>query len=142
MTRKLVRTGFFTAALAAFVLVAGGPTTAQDDKVPTIKEIMKKGHGSKGLLTGIAKHARSGDWDDAVNDAKLLKAFGEGLGKNQPPKGDAASWKKLTTKYKENTAAVAKAADMKDAKGVQAALNKINPKSGACKECHDAHKGK
>ena len=142
MTRKLVRTGFFAAALAAFILATCGLTTAQDDKVPPIKEIMKKGHGSKGLLTSIAKSAKSGAWDDAINDAKLLKIFGEGLGKNQPPKGDDTSWQKLTKKYKENTAAVAKAADSKDAKGVESALNKINPKSGACKECHDSHKGK
>jgi cytochrome c556 len=141
MTQKLIRTGLFAATLTAFILATGG-LTAQDEKTPTIKEIMKKGHGSKGLLTGIAQSARSGAWDDAINDAKLLKSFGEGLGKNMPPRGDSVSWKKLTTKYKENTEAVAKSAEKKDAKGVTAALNKINPKSGSCKECHDSHKGK
>ena len=142
--RKLVRAGLFAAAVLGFVL-ASGTMSAQDKdkkKTPSIKEIMKKGHGSMGLLGGIAKEAKDGKWEDADNDAKLLKEFGEGLGKNKPPKGDDESWKKLTEKYKENTAAVAEAAGKKDKDAVLAALDKIVPKSGSCKECHDAHKGK
>lgn len=140
--RKLVRVGLFAAAILGFVL-ASGTMSAQDKdkkKTPSIKEIMKKGHGSTGLLTGIAKEAKDGKWEEADNDAKLLKEFGEGLGKNKPPKGDADSWKKLTDKYKESTAAVAEAAGKKDADAVKTALDKLVPKSGSCTECHDAHK--
>lgn len=139
---KLVRVGLFAAALLGFA-VAGGATTAQDKdkKTPSIKEIMKKGHGSPGLMSGIAKEARDGKWEDADNDSKLLKEFGEALGKNKAPKGDAESWKKLTDKYKDGTAAVAAAVEKKDKDAVLAALDKINQKSGSCKECHDTHKG-
>jgi len=91
------------------------------------------------LLDAIAAGAKAGNWEDVQKDSDLLKAFGEGLGKNKPSKGDEESWKKLAGKYKENTLAVDTAADKKDAKGVADAIAAIK---GSCKECHTAHKGK
>jgi cytochrome c556 len=110
----------------------------KDDKVPTIKEIMKKGHaGTKSLIKGIGAQAKAGEWDDAQNGAKTLKTFGEALGKNKIEKGTEESWKKLTDEYKENTKAVADGAEKKDAKAVGDGLKKI---SDSCKGCHAAHK--
>jgi cytochrome c556 len=132
--------------VAALVVVGGlalalsveGSAADDKDKTPTIKEIMKKGHaGTKSLIKGVAAQVKAGEWDEAQNGAKTLKTFGEALGKNKPEKGDDASWKKLTDEYKDNTAAVAEAAEKKDAKGVTSGLGKIGK---SCKTCHDSHK--
>lgn len=140
MTRKLVRAGLFAAAAVGFV-VGAGALTAQDkdkeEKAYEISEIMKKGHGAKGLLKGIGAHVKAGEWDEAKTDAELLKAFGTALGKNKPDKGDTKSWEKLTKAYKENTENVYKAVVKKDAKAANDNLGKIGK---SCKGCHDSHK--
>lgn len=140
--QKLVRVGLFATALLGFV-VAGGITIAQDKdkkKTPTIKEIMGKGHkGAKSLMAGIGQQAKTGKWEDAQNGAAALKEFGEAIGKNKPPRGDADSWKTQAENYKKNTAAVAEAAEAKDAAKVAASLKTLG---GSCKGCHDNHKGK
>ena len=123
---------------AGFVLAAGVTIADDKDKVPkTISEIMKKGHGPKGLLKGLGNQGKKAKLDTAKTDAELLKLFGEGLGKLKPEKGSDASWKKLTDKYKSNTAGVAKAVDTKDSGKAEAALKRVGT---SCKECHDAHK--
>jgi cytochrome c556 len=125
-------------AVGGLALVLTAAAAADDkEKKYTISQIMKKGHGAKGLLKGIDAHVKGGMWDEAKTDATLLKAFGEGLGKNSPERGDAESWKKLTGDYKENTKAVYDAAEKKEAKGVTDGLKKIR---GSCKTCHDSHK--
>jgi hypothetical protein len=131
-------------ALAVGLAILSLVATAQDKKKdgakePTIKEIMKKGHGSKGLLDSITAAAKGKKWEAAENDAKLLKEFGEGLGKLKPSKGGEESWAKLADKYKDNTAAVADAVDKKDAKAAADAVGAIKK---SCGECHTAHKGK
>ena len=144
MSGKLLRAGGFLAGVVALA-VAAGPGPAQDKgdkkKYATIGQIMKKGHGAKGLLKGIDAEAKGGKWDDATNDAALLKTFGENLGKMKPEKGSDESWKKLTDKYMEQTADVAEAVGKKDAKGVKAALAALTGvKNANCNECHAAHK--
>ena len=141
MTRKLVRAGLFAAAVVGFVIGAGA-LSAQDkdkDKVYSIEDIMKRHTGAKSVLKGVGAQVKEGKWEDAQDGAKLLKAFGESLGKNDPPMGTKESWKKLTGNYKENTANVYKAIGKKDAKAANDALGKIGK---SCKECHDTHKGK
>ncbi len=138
MFRKLIRASLFAAFGMAAVLFAYGSVTASptaDEKLPDISEIMKKGHNkTEGYVAKINGAVKDGKWEDAQKYAKTLAFFGENLGKNKPPKGDAASWKKLTDKYAESTKAALKAADDKDPKALKAALN-IN-----CKACHDAHR--
>ena len=126
-------------ALVAFaVTVTVGGLTAAEDKVPTVSEIMKLGHaGGKSLIAKVKTAVKGEKWDDAKVPADALKVFGDALGKNKPEKGDADSWKKLTDKYKTNTAAAAAGVEKKDAAAVTAALGKIG---GSCKECHDSHK--
>jgi cytochrome c556 len=132
--------------LAACAAVGGlalalsmGTTAAQDkEKQYTIKEIMKIGHqGTKSLLKGIGAQIEAQNWEEAANGAKTLKTFGEQLGKLEPDRGDAESWKKLTEEYKKRTAAVAAGVEKKDAKAATTALKQIG---GSCKGCHDAHK--
>jgi cytochrome c556 len=137
MIGKLVRAAVFAAAVTAVVGTTVG-ANAQDGKKYSISDIMKKGHGAKGLLKSIGAEVKEEQWDAAKKDAAMLKEFGEALGSLEPPKGEADSWKKLTGKYKANTAAVADAVGKKDAKAATEALGKIQ---GSCKECHTPHKG-
>lgn len=134
----MLKLGLFATcfAIGSVVLISANREIAADEKAPTIAEIMKKGHGSKGLVKRITADVKDGNWKEAQDDAKLLKSFGESLGKNKPPKGSAESWKKLSAQYQVETAAVALAADKKDADGVNGAISKLQK---SCKACHDAH---
>jgi hypothetical protein len=85
---------------------------------------MKKAH-KDGLLKKVA--AGKGTKDDA----KELLALYEALGKNKPPKGDAADWK---TKTKTLIEAAQEVVDEKP--GAAAKLEK----AANCGECHKAHK--
>jgi hypothetical protein len=142
MPRKFLRVGL--AAMIGLLAVVLTGTEAifaedkKDEKVPTLKEIMEKGHAkTDGYITKIREAAKDGKWDDAKEYAKTLAFFGENIGKLTPPKGDAKSWEALTKKYADNTKAAHKATETKDVKAVNKALGGIN-----CAECHKVHKGK
>lgn len=124
--------------LAAVVLATGGDVGAddkKDEKVPTIKEIMQKGHkGTDAYMAKIKTAAKDGKWDDAKEYAKTLAFFGEAMPKLKPKKGTEESWKEQTTKYAESTKATVKAVEAKDAAAVNKALM-ID-----CKGCHTAHR--
>ncbi len=139
MIRKLIRSAVFAGlGMVGLFLSYGAAVSAADDKLPDIGEIMKKGHAkTDGYLAKIGASAKAGKWEDAQTDAKSLVILGDALGKNKPPKGDAKSWEALSKKYSANTAAVLKAAEAKDAKGVSAALGAIGK---SCGECHKSHK--
>lgn len=143
MLRKLIRASLFGAfGVVAMTLAYGTAVTAadekKDDKVPTISEIMKKGHAkTDGYIDKIKAAVKGEKWDDAKEYAKTLAFFGENLGKNKAPQGEAESWEKLTKKYAENTKLVAKGVEDKDAKAVAKGLGGIN-----CGECHKVHKPK
>ena len=138
MTRKSVAlAGTFAAFALTVGLTAEVRTASAAAKDVTISEIMKKGHGAKGLLGAIDAGAKKGDWKEIEDDAKLLKEFGEAIGTLKPKKGDADSWKTQAEKYKTNTAAVAAGVDKKDAKAVSDGIAAIK---GSCKECHTPHK--
>jgi cytochrome c556 len=143
MHSKWVRFSLVAAlGAAAIAISAAAPASAddKDEKLPTIKEIMKKGHNGTGAyLAKIAAEAKAGKWEDAQSDAKGLAYFGESLGKLTPPKGDKKSWEGLSKKYAAATAAVKKGADDMDAKAVDAGIGMIKKSCGAC---HGAHKGK
>lgn len=142
MLRKLIRASLFAGfGVIAMTLAYGTAATAgqkdkKEDKVPTISEIMLEGHkGTDAYIAKIKGAAKDGKWEDAQKYAKTLAFFGENLGKNKPPKGDAKSWETLTKAYAEATKTVQKGADDKDAKAVTKGLNGI-----VCGTCHKAHK--
>jgi hypothetical protein len=140
MGRTLGRVMGGLVAAGAMIAVSFSGAFADDkEKSYTIEEIMKKGHGSKGLLKGISAEAKAGKWEDAQRDAVLLKAFGVALGKNKPEMGSAASWKKLTDQYKENTVAGFIATEKQGAKATLAARGKIQK---SCGSSHKQHKPK
>src|SRR5437764_8359046 len=112
MLRKLIRVSLFAAlgmVAVTWAYGAGSADDKKDEKVPTISEIMTKGHkGTDAYIAKIRAAAKDGKWDDAKEYAKTLAFFGENLGKNEPPKGDKKSWEALTKKYAESTKAVLK----------------------------------
>jgi hypothetical protein len=136
MLRKLTKVTLAgLLGLAAVVLASGSAMTA-DDKVPTVKEIMKKGHAkTDGYIAKIKADAKEGKWDEAKEYAKTLAFFGEALGKNKPKKGTAESWKEQAAKYEASTKAALAAVEKKDAAAVNKALGSIN-----CAGCHKGHK--
>jgi hypothetical protein len=140
MLRKLIRASLSAAlGMMAIMLAVGATASAEDkkdEKVPTISDIMLKGHkGTDAYIAKIKGAVKGGKWEDAQEYAKTLEFFGANLGKNKPPKGEAASWEKLTKKYAENTKLVHQGTKDKDAKAVNKGLAGIN-----CMECHKAHK--
>jgi uncharacterized protein YdeI (YjbR/CyaY-like superfamily) len=145
MLRKFTKAMLFgVLGFVVVVLTSSTTVTAEDkkdkkdEKVPTIKEIMQKGHkGTDAYITQLKAAAKDGKWDDAKELAKTLAFFGENLGKNKAPIGAADSWEKLTKKYAESTKAAYKGAEDKDAKAVEKALGMIN-----CGECHTPHRPK
>lgn len=119
-TLALLGLGMFLASDAA------GPTPDEKDKPSvSIMDIMTKAHGRNGLRKKFMDGQASKEEKD-----ELLNLYVE-LGKNKPPKGDGASWKKRTDAI------------------VKATKDTIDNKSGAknrfanatrCKDCHDQHK--
>ena len=123
MSRKLI--ALISGSLMAVCLVAM-PATGADDDAPKykIKDVMKKAF--KGPLI---KKVASGDASD--EEKKELHAMLVSISKQEPPKGEADSWKELTT-------ALVKAGKMAvdGDEGAAAALKK----AANCKACHSKHK--
>jgi hypothetical protein len=124
------------AVLAALLAAAAMGQT----KGPTIKEIMRKAHKGDGCLLLRLDQALKADapnWNDIQTWSGELTALGGELGKNRPPKGDAASWDKLTRQYLDGTRALQAAALKKDPRAALAAHTAL---TRMCMECHKAHK--
>jgi cytochrome c556 len=112
---------------------------AEDEKVKSIKQIMKEAHGGKGLISIIQGSAKKKDWETATSAAKTWVGLANDLAKGTPPKGEAASWKKLTGEYTAIIKGVEEAVGKKDADAVGA---KITDVKNSCKACHPSHRGK
>jgi hypothetical protein len=135
--------------VVGILTVLGGTATtweavraAEEAKTPTIKEIMKKGHsGDSSLLSQLRAELKDDEpeWGDIQKQTKELVTLGTALGKNDPPRGDADSWKDLTKKYLGHAKDLDKAAQKKDKKAAKAAFGKVQ---GSCMACHKAHKPK
>src|SRR5271169_4165532 len=75
---------------------------ADDEKTPSVKEIMKLAHkGPKAALGSIGRglNTATPNWDEIQAKTKELVKLGTALTKNEPPKGDQASWDRFTKKY-------------------------------------------
>jgi hypothetical protein len=124
-------------AAAGLALLAVGVAVAAD---PTIKDIMTKAHkGGKSLLANINGELKEDepDWNDVQRDTKELLQLGSSLGKNTPPKGDQASWDRLTKAYVATAQSLETAAEGKNKSAAQSALKQIQ---GSCRGCHQAHR--
>jgi hypothetical protein len=142
MSQKWIRVSLFASigvVAAALSFGAGSTALAQkDEKLPTISDIMLKGHkGAEAYLAKIGAAAKGGNWNEAQTHAKGLAYFGETIIKLDPPKGDKKSWEEQAKLYEKNTKAVYKATQDKDAKATQVALGVVQK---SCAGCHKPHK--
>lgn len=121
--------------LGATVLAA-----SKDDQTPTIKEVMEKLHkGGNSHLAKLKKalKAESPDWKPIQKSTKEFAELGAALPKNEAPKGDQESYKKLADAYAANAKDMDEAAKQEDLAATKAALSKV---SASCKACHTAHR--
>jgi hypothetical protein len=129
-----------TLALLTGMALTLRTSNAEDEKTPPIKEIMTKAHkGGNSLIQTIGKELKAAEpaWTDVQKKTKELVKLGTALGKNEPPKGEQASWEKLTKEYLQNAKALDEAANKKDKASALASHKKL---TGACASCHKAHK--
>ena len=135
MKRLVCGAGVVLAIFTAALLAA-----AQDEKTPTIKDVMKLHKGANAPLGKLGKALKSDspDWKDIQKTTKDFVVLGASLEKNDPPKGDKASWKKLADGYLANAKALDEAAKAEDKSAALEAHGKI---TASCKSCHVAHKG-
>lgn len=124
MSKKLIA---LLSSAFLFACCVSIPVLAEDDDSKpkyTIKEVMKKA-----LKGPLLKKVASGEASDA--EKKELHEMMVALSKNEPKKGEAESWKELTTALvKASTAAV-------EGNGKAGAMLK---KAANCKACHTPHK--
>lgn len=121
---KKICSGLACLAVLAFVGVPAIAADEGDDKKIPTKKIMKEAFKGP-LLKKVA--GGNGSAEDAKNLHTMLVA----LSKNEPPKGEEESWKKLT-------AALVKAG--KAAVDGDKEAGAMLKKAANCKACHSQHK--
>ena len=131
------------ASVMSLIVVIGVVTRssgAAAEDAATIDKIMEslhKGRRSPLATLKTALKSQSPDWASVQKEAKTYVKYASDLPKNDPPKGDKASFKKLATAFATNAKALNSAAEKEDLTAAKSALGKIG---GSCKNCHDAHK--
>lgn len=131
------------ASVMCLLVVAGVVSRsagASDEAPATIDKIMDTLHkGRKSPLAALktALKSQSPDWATVQKETKTYAKFAADLPKNDPPKGDSASFKKLAKSFASNAKALDDAAQKENLAAAKAAFGKIR---GSCKSCHDAHK--
>lgn len=121
--QKTIRTVVGVAVLSA---LAVGCASYQSKPKYSVEDVMKQGFkGDTSLIKKVL------DGKGGADDFKLLVELTGALAKNQPPKGDAASWA-------EKTKALATAAS-DVAAGKPGALDTLKGAAN-CKACHSVHK--
>ncbi len=137
MLRKTMAAMVVAALAFGFSLTA---SNAGEDKTPPTKEIMQKMNGKKdapGLLKKSEDAAKAGKWEDAQKYAKEMGELAKAIVKNKPSKGEEESWKQKTKEFAETWAAIAVAAEAKNAKDHAAAVKKFR---ASCMACHEEHR--
>ncbi len=139
--RRLRNTALSTALGLGVLALAFSTASATDDAPPSIKKVMqvlnKGGNAASGKLKK-ALSSGSPDWTTIKDSSKQFAELGTTLGKNDPPKGGADSWKSLTESYATDCKALDVAAQKEDLAGTKAAFQKL---STSCMTCHKSHKG-
>ena len=113
-----------------------------DEKSYTVKEVMNKLHkGSTSGQKALEKLAQANppDWEEIGKTTKDFVILGAAMAKNDPPKGEKESWKKLNDKYYETAKALDDAAHDKDLDKLKDAQKTMG---ASCKACHQAHQPK
>lgn len=142
MQNRRIRKAAISSVLGLGVLtVAFGTASATDDAVPSIKKVMQVlNKGGKAESAKLKKELANGspDWKAVQSSSKQFATLGATLAKNEPPKGEADSWKMMSDAYAADCKALDEAAQKEDLVGAKAAFMKL---SNSCMTCHKAHKG-
>src|SRR5262245_12969265 len=128
------------ALLAVIGLVSHSAGAADDEQAATIDKIMETLHkGRKSPLASLktALKSQSPDWASVQKETKTYAKYAADLPKNDPPKGDAASFKKLAKAFASEAKALDDAARKEDLDKAKAAFRKIG---SYCMTCHEAHR--
>lgn len=126
-------------ALAAVVIPRVPRVDAQSPASST-KEVMVKLHkGENPPIVVLKKQLQSEapPWGDIQKRTQEFAAMTAGLSKNDPPKGDKASWQALAKSYADNARALDASAQKKDKAAALAAHAQL---AGACNNCHNVHR--
>lgn len=124
--------------LAVAVVLSAQAADDKEEKLPSIKKIMKDAHtADDSIRKKISEAIKGKDWDTASSTAKDWVKLAGLLPRIKPKKGDAESWKKHTDTYSKTINTLADAAEAKDAKKANGALGAIGSQCGSC---HKAHK--
>jgi cytochrome c556 len=131
------------ASMLALLLVAGVVSQtagAADDEHPTIEKIMESLHKGRtspiATLKGALKSS-SPDWSTIQKQSATYAKLAGEMPANDPPKGDAASFKKLARAYAANAKDLDSAAKKEDLAATKTAFGKIG---SSCMACHKAHR--
>ncbi|WP_165219187.1 cytochrome c [Aquisphaera insulae] len=130
------------ATAMSLLLLAGAliPTSGAADGPESVGKIMSKLHkGKKAPMAVLKTQLKSATpaWPEVQKEAGTYAKLSADLGKNDAPKGDAASWKKLCKEYADFAKKLEDSAKKEDLAGSKAAFSKIG---GSCKECHEKHR--
>lgn len=124
--------------LLALLVSSTGPVDAQGG--PTTKEVMTRLHkGENPPITAVKKNlqAEPPNWAEVQKLTHDFATLTASLSKNDPPKGDKASWMSLTKSYADSAKELDAAAVKKDKAAALAAHGKL---AAACANCHKAHR--
>lgn len=130
------------ASMAALVLAlaAVARTNAAADSPASAEVVMKKLFAGKtspnNALKAAAKTA-SPDWAKVKEASDAFSKFAPDLGKNDPPKGDKASWDKLCKALADSASDLKESVEKQDVDKFKATAKAIG---SSCKDCHDAHR--
>jgi hypothetical protein len=128
-------------ALAALLLVGLSlPLAAEPDKAPDIKQIMQRANKPTGIYFNLKKDLEDEEpmWADMREEARELAQLAASLGKQTPPKGDRASWMKLTRAYADDARGLYQAIGRKDRRVARSAIARLG--GDTCTRCHKAHR--
>ena len=119
-----------TASVMCLLVVAGVMSRrgASDEAPATIEKIMDTLHkGKKSTLATLktALKSQSPDWAAVQEETKTYSKFAADLPKNDPPKGDPASFKKLAKAFAANAKSLDDAAQKEDLAAANAAVRKL-----------------
>ncbi|MBV8487697.1 MAG: cytochrome c [Planctomycetaceae bacterium] len=120
--------------------IVGQKASATGDEPASIEKIMETLHkGRKSPLATIKTALKSAtpDWALIQKESKTYAKYAADLPKNDPPKGDSASFKSLAKVFADSAKKLDDAAQREDLAAAKSALHRIGT---LCKSCHDAHK--
>jgi cytochrome c556 len=129
-----VMTLLVVACAVSWSLGAAADDPATIDK---IMESLNKGRRAPIAVLKTALKTASPDWPAVQKVTKNYAKVVADLPKNDPPKGDAADFKKLAKAFAAHAKALDSAAQKEDLAAAKTALSKM---FGSCKTCHDAHR--